>query len=359
MEFSSYKDLHRIHQWAALDLEVKTSSIKDEHGRQDQNEVVSASYVIVGSFEAFEIIDRPDEQSRNPAELAIERLCEKAIQWLDSAAFPKIKWEDLTPEEQTTHTEAQHCYACKKPFQEEEGPRKKVMDHDHYTGKYRGAACHSCNGKMKDDKFMIVLTHNFEKYDGPHLIRAAAALHATARYSHYRMSALPRNRERIVTFQFGPLKFIDSLHFYQASLAEMMQAQLQDGSPEDVFPLMKKWHPYRDHLSSGVLTKKMEDFPYKRLDIAMASISLPLPRQDYNNDLKGTECSEESYAEILEVHDQLGFKTFKDMHDCYLATDVLGLADCMGCFRDMIFENEGLDIFHSLTMPSVSGKSVR
>ena len=52
--------------------------------------------------------------------------------------------QNLLNEEQITHDNVQYCHICKKVF----GPKKnqvKVRDHDHYTGKYRGAAHLICN----------------------------------------------------------------------------------------------------------------------------------------------------------------------------------------------------------------------
>ena len=53
---------------------------------------------------------------------------------------------------------AEKCYACEKEFSSEE---EKMRDHCHYTGKYRGAACESCNSKMKNPKFIPVIIHNY------------------------------------------------------------------------------------------------------------------------------------------------------------------------------------------------------
>ena len=48
---------------------------------------------------------------------------------------------------------AEKCYTCAKEFGKDlkSGPQSgdKVRDHCPYSGKYRGAACKSCNSKMK------------------------------------------------------------------------------------------------------------------------------------------------------------------------------------------------------------------
>ena len=41
----------------------------------------------------------------------------------------------------------------------------KVRDHDHYTGKYTGAAHKNCNLKFKKPNFVLVIFHNGSGYD--------------------------------------------------------------------------------------------------------------------------------------------------------------------------------------------------
>ena len=63
--------------------------------------------------------------------------------------FPKrIIFKDV---DEKDFKHAEKCYACKKEFKNE---KEKVADHCHYAGKYRGAACISCNSKMKKTNFI-------------------------------------------------------------------------------------------------------------------------------------------------------------------------------------------------------------
>ena len=53
-------------------------------------------------------------------------------------------------------------YICGEEFEEIE----KVREHDHLSGKYRGAACQSCNTKEgKATKLIPVFFHNGSNYD--------------------------------------------------------------------------------------------------------------------------------------------------------------------------------------------------
>ena len=67
----------------------------------------------------------------------------------------------LTKEEQYEFENASVCWICQKEF----GESKKVRDHCHFTGKYRGAAHNQCNLQFKKTKFTPVIFHNLSGYD--------------------------------------------------------------------------------------------------------------------------------------------------------------------------------------------------
>ena len=53
----------------------------------------------------------------------------------------RFKNHNLTPEEENTFNNSDKCHFCNKEFNENE---KKVRDHCHVSGKFRGAAYNSC-----------------------------------------------------------------------------------------------------------------------------------------------------------------------------------------------------------------------
>ena len=69
--------------------------------------------------------------------------------------------EKLSNEQQSAHDNAEYCYICKKVFANSKKHRK-VRDHDHYTGKYRGAAC---NLRYTTQVDIPVFFHNGTNYD--------------------------------------------------------------------------------------------------------------------------------------------------------------------------------------------------
>ena len=68
-------------------------------------------------------------------------------------------------EEEEKFNQATHCHICEKELKND-----RVRDHDHITGKYRGAAHSECNinYNYKNVKIPVVF-HNLRGYDS-HLI---------------------------------------------------------------------------------------------------------------------------------------------------------------------------------------------
>ena len=64
--------------------------------------------------------------------------------------FKKKKNKLLTKEQQESYENTKICYICKEKFENKylkDNKHRKVRDHCHYTGEYRGAAYSICNLK--------------------------------------------------------------------------------------------------------------------------------------------------------------------------------------------------------------------
>ena len=107
--------------------------------------------------------------------------------------------------------------------------KDSVRDHDHMTGKYRGAAHNECNFKLKLNPKMApipVIFHNLEGYDGHLLMQAMARVQGE-------IKCIPTNTEKYISFSLGNLRFIDSVNFLLSSLDKLVKGR-------DEFPIMNR-----------------------------------------------------------------------------------------------------------------------
>ena len=102
--------------------------------------------------------ESPDD---NIPQLFIESL-EKDIKEIYNK-FKKPKKMVMTREDKINYKKATHCHICEEEIDKDKD--KKVRDHCHLTGKFRGAAHNKCNLKFKIPKFYPVIFHNLSGYD--------------------------------------------------------------------------------------------------------------------------------------------------------------------------------------------------
>ena len=139
----------------------------------------------------------------------------------------------LTKEENKSYKEQKTCPICEEKFCKDKDDenytnRKKVKDHCHYTGKFRGAAHSKCNLNYKVPKDIPIIIHN-ASYD-THFI-----INQLAEEFKGELDCIGENMENYITF-FVPVKkkcgdsktityklsFIDSFRFTTTSLSELV-----------------------------------------------------------------------------------------------------------------------------------------
>ena len=136
----------------------------------------------------------------------------------------------LTQSQIKEYKRATKCHICFKPFS---GEKRRVRDHCHYSGLYRGAAHSSCNLKYKIPKYIPVVFHNLAGYDA-HLLIRELAKHVTG------MGVIAKNTEDYISFSIKvevdkcidkngnehtkemELRFIDRIKFMSSSLDSLV-----------------------------------------------------------------------------------------------------------------------------------------
>ncbi len=238
-------------------------------------------------------------------------------------------------------TDATDCYICHEALNDD-----RVRDHCHITGKYRGAAHNACNLKLRIYAYKTkvpVVFHNLRGYDG-HLIMSA--LGTSVATKNQKISCIPNNMEKYMTFGVGQLQFIDSLQFMNSSLEKLAaNLEAQDltitsrGLSDNEFAILRRKGVYPYEYVSG----------FDRFDETL----LP-PKETFYSHLYREDISDTDYQHAQTVWETFKCKTLGDYHDIYLRTDVLLLADVFETFRNTSIEYYGLDPANYLSAPGMS-----
>ena len=222
--------------------------------------------------------------------------------------FPEQPMIPLTEVLQREYSEAIECHICLKPFDDPVNNRR-VRDHCHYTGLYRGAAHNNCNLKYKTPNHIPIVFHNLSGYDAHLFIRELGK-----KFNKDDIGVIAENKEKYISFNVKidvklagvtkkdgtpvykkvHLRFIDSCRFMPSSLDSLSQ-NLSDNQcknlhsfyrEEDVFQLMRR---------NGV-------YPYEYMDnwSRFEETRLP-PKEAFYSKLKMEGISNKDYEHAQRV----------------------------------------------------------
>ena len=231
----------------------------------------------------------------------------------------------------------------------------RVKDHDHLTGKYRGAAHNKCNLAFNVPKFIPVVMHNLAGYDAHLFIKR---LHTTPG----NISCILNNEEKFITFSKRitvgkdedgkdirrEIRFRGSYKIMSSSLASLVSnlppescKNLAMGSPYDAekFRLMRR---------KGV-------FPYNWFYFfdKLKETQLP-PKDAFYSKLNDCDITDEDYKHTQNVWETFDMKSMREYHDFYLETDVLLLADVFENFSAVGMKHYGLAPAWCFTAPGLT-----
>ena len=95
--------------------------------------------------------------------------------------------------EREQYNEETRCWICKGEFDDNDKNKKKVQDHCHFTGRYRGAAHNLCNLNYRKPNFTPVVFHNLSGYDSHLFIKNLG-------FSNGDIDCIPNNEEKYISF---------------------------------------------------------------------------------------------------------------------------------------------------------------
>lgn len=272
--------------------------------------------------------------------------------------------KSLTNDQKNSFKNSTVCFSCNTEFTEKSG---KVQDHCHISGEYRGAACSSCNLRMRLNRNKVpIFFHNLKNYDGHLIINSLAKLKEKHQWTE--LSVIPTSSEKYIsivckypvksyTNKHGiarnilfTLEFKDSALFLPASLDSLIK---QLGSDELVFS--KKILPPNASIdlirTKGVFCYEYFDDPYKCFESKLPS------QEKFYDSLNQKHCTDEEYKHALNAWNEFGCKSLGDYLHKYLELDVHQLADVFQTFRNLAMKQDNLDPAHYFTLPGFSWDS--
>ena len=207
--------------------------------------------------------------------------------------YEKKKEIILTDEEKESYENQKNCHICGKEFCTDKNNKKefkqkqKVRDHDHYTGKYRGAAHSNCNLRYKIPREIPVIFHNRSTYDYHFVIKKLVEEFKGnfdclgENTGKYITLSAPIKKDldngKTITYK---LKFIDSYRFMDRPLASLIDdlSEINMKKPMDEFienfrPMLASLLCHLDNLFE--INKKIRKSKNKFIDnLRFASSSL-------------------------------------------------------------------------------------
>ena len=297
---------------------------------------------------------------------ATEKLPQEFIRELISSvkkahlSLPNKKMFPLTDKEWKTFREAKVCWLCRKEFGD--GNLRKVRDHCHFSGKFRGAAHSLCNFKFQRPKFTPVFFHNLQNYDAHLFVRALGTLDEVLS-----VACIPNNEEKYISFSLKfelkterkevaegewkefvvrhKIRFLDSFKFTLAGLSSLVENLPKEELKETV-----KFFGDRSEL---VMKKGV--YPYEFMDGFEKFEKRQLPRKtSFFSRLNQEKVTDENYQRAQKIWEEFSIKNMGEFHDLYLKTDVLLLADVMESFRKLCEKHYELDPAHFFTTPGLA-----
>ena len=198
------------------------------------------------------------------------------------------------------------------------------MDHNHFTGEYRGAAHNQCNFDCQKPKILPVIFHNLQGYDAYLFIKfyhqvgkldgkIKCICSTEEKYISFSKKAKVDEYTESKTQKKKPIyfekRFIDTLKFMQTSLANLVK-NLQS----DEFNHLKKIYK----TNTNLLTRKGV-YPYDYVNSVdkFQEKKLP-PIKEFYSKLNDENNSQEDYNHVQNAFKTFNCKIIKDYRNLYL-----------------------------------------
>src|SRR5436190_11816271 len=238
---------------------------------------------------------------------------------------------NMTEIDEVVFTNSSVCYICQERFNEKVKNYKKVRDHDHKTGRFRGAAHSICNLQYQTSNKIPVIFHGLKNYDA-HLI-----VQELGKYMNNRqIGVIGKDTEKYITFSIDNLQFLDSYNFLSASLSKLVKTLKTFRYVNEPLLQKKGIYPY-EYMSS--FDKFNEQLP---------------PIDKFYSTLRGKGITPDKYQQALNIWQHFNVQNMQQYHDLYLETDTLLLAEVFETFKELSLRDYGIDHCHVFSLPGLT-----
>ena len=145
---------------------------------------------------------------------------------LKATLSEKAPMKKLGLEEISSYNNFDTCHICRCKIYKHE---KKVRDHCHVSGKYRGAAHFDCNVRYRQPNKIPICFHNFRNYDSQILISNLKKIH------HQKVVIIPHNTEKFTSIIISNYYIIDTYLHTLASLDDLVKSLEPDTCSKEEF----------------------------------------------------------------------------------------------------------------------------
>jgi hypothetical protein len=138
-----------------------------------------------------------------------------------------------------------------------------------------------------------------------------------------------------------------------SSSLEKLTDNLIDKDSEDRY---RHFHNMRREFPEHMeLLCKKGHYPYSWVDSVekLKFRGLP-PREAFDNDLSGDKLSDDQWEHVKKVYETFKIDYFEEYHNIYLKTDVVLLADIFQRFREVSYNDYGLDPLNYVSVPGLA-----
>ena len=217
------------------------------------------------------------------------------------------------------------------------------LHHSHVTGEIIGYTHDFCNWIVRENRDIVsCIAHNFFKFDFYFLLK-------NIRLSVWRTKDINIGGKNLTDINFASIdnfRFIDTMKYYQTSLAQLSET-LTDDEKENIKKLTLRFLTTHDYFSGvwrdwiyeqknkviEIIVSGKGVIPYEKIE-TIESLSFAKPengiffsKDEFFSSIKNKEIDEESYENAKKLFIILKMRNLSDLNDLYNVQDVIILLE--------------------------------